>query len=56
VNSEPFDGDSGCCSYLHAIGQGKEEEEEEEAWMPGVCHHFLYSMRSHNALLSLPLT
>jgi hypothetical protein len=24
--------------------------------MPGVCHHFLYSMRSHNALLSLPLT
>jgi hypothetical protein len=24
--------------------------------MPGVCHHFLYSMRSHNALRSLPLT
>jgi hypothetical protein len=24
--------------------------------MPGVCHHFLCSMRSHNALLSLPLT
>ncbi len=53
MNSEPFDGDSGCCSYLHAVGQGK----EEEAWMPpGVCHHFLYSTRSHNVLLSLPLT
>jgi hypothetical protein len=23
---------------------------------PGVCHHFLYSTRSHNVLLSLPLT